>query len=234
MMQDGLILVTGASRGLGRGLVERYLSDGATVAGCARQASDIDHPNYTHFVTDIRDEASVVSMFKGVAALKAPLRLLINNAGTSQASLGILTRGSTAQEIVQTNLLGTFFVSREALKLMQRHKKGRIVNFSSINVPLGSTGSSLYNATKAGVEAMSHVLARECGSVDITINTLGLSLVGNSGMLGALGEKAVAAKQSNMLKPEVLDLDEIVHSINFFASPLARNLTCQTLYFGGL
>jgi 3-oxoacyl-[acyl-carrier protein] reductase len=233
-MQDGRVLITGASRGLGRGLVERFLSAGATVSGCSRQASDLDHPNYTHFVVDIGDEPSVVSMFKQIAALKVPLNLLINNAGVSQASLGILARADSAEQIIRTNLLGTFLVSREALKLMQRQKYGRIVNFSSINVPLASAGSSLYNASKAGVEAFSGVLARECGVADITINTLGLSLVGNSGMLDALGEKAILAKQSNMLKPGVLDLEEIMHAINFFSSPLARNITCQTVYFGGL
>lgn len=233
-MQDGRILITGASRGLGRGLVERLLAAGAIVSGCSRQASDLEHPNYTHFVVDIGDEASVVAMFKEIAALKVPLTLLINNAGVSQASLGILTRAANAEDIVRTNLLGTFFVSREALKLMQRQKYGRVVNFSSINVPLGSAGSSLYNASKAGVEAFSSVLARECGNADITINTLGLSLVNNSGMLEALGEKAVSAKQSNMLKPKVLEVDEILHAVNFFASPLARNMTCQTIYFGGL
>lgn len=233
-MQDGRILITGASRGLGRGLVERLLASGAVVSGCSRQSSDIEHPNYTHFVVDISDEPSVVAMFKDIAALKVPLTLLVNNAGVSQASLGILTRAANAEAIIRTNLLGTFFVSREALKLMQRQKYGRIVNFSSINVPLGSAGSSLYNASKAGVEAFSNVLARECGNADITINTLGLSLVNNSGMLEALGEKAVSAKQSNMLKPKVLEVDEILHAVNFFASPLARNMTCQTLYFGGL
>lgn len=233
-MQDGCVLVTGASRGLGRGLVERLLDAGRTVAGCSRQSSDIEHSNYTHYVVDISDEPSVVAMFRDIAALRVPLTLLVNNAGVSQASLGILTRATNAEAIIRTNLLGTFFVSREAIKLMQRQKYGRIVNFSSINVPLGSVGSSLYNASKAGVEAFSNVLARECGNADITINTLGLSLVSNSGMLGALGEKAMSAKQSNMLKPKVLEIDEILHAVNFFASPLASNLTCQTLYFGGL
>ena len=117
---------------------------------------------------------------------------------------------------------------------MQRQRYGRIVNFSSINVPLGSVGSALYNASKAGVEAMARALTRECGNVDITINTLGLSLVANSGMLDSLSPKALAAKQEALLKPKVLEVEEIMHAINFFASPLARNISCQTVYFGGV
>jgi 3-oxoacyl-[acyl-carrier protein] reductase len=215
-------------------LAEKFLKEGLTVYGCSRQASSIGHQNYKHFTVDVSDESAVVAMLKQIASLKVPVNLLINNAGLTQASLGILTRGVSAQDILNVNLLGNFFVSRETLKLMQRQRYGRIVNFSSINVPLGSVGSALYNASKAGVEAMARALTRECGNLDITINTLGLSLVANSGMLDSLSPKALAAKQEALPKPKALELEEIIHAINFFASPLARNVSCQTVYFGGL
>lgn len=233
-MEVGSVLITGTSRGLGKALAEGFLQTGRVVYGCSRQISSIDHDRYKHFVVDVGDEQSVISMLKAIAASKVPLNLLINNAGLTQASLGILTRVESALDILRTNLLGTFLVSRETLKLMQRQRYGRIVNFSSINVPLGSVGSALYNASKAGVEAMAKTLTRESGSTDITINTLGLSLVANSGMLDSLGPKAVAAKQDALLKPKVLEVEEVMHAINFFASPLARNISCQTLYFGGV
>lgn len=233
-MDRGSVLITGTSRGLGRALAERFLHAGLVVYGCSRQASTIDHQDYRHFTVDVSDEPGVVSMIMQITALKVPVNLLINNAGLTQASLGILTRTETAQDILRTNLLGNFLVSRETLKLMQRQRYGRIVNFSSINVPLGSVGSALYNASKAGVEAMAKVLTRECGNVDITINTLGLSLVAGSGMLDSLSPKALAAKQEALLKPKVLEVEEVMHAINFFASPLARNISCQTVYFGGV
>ena len=233
-MDKGSVLITGTSRGLGKALAEQFLQVGLVVYGCSRQASTIYHQDYRHFTVDVSDEPSVVSMLKQITALKVPVNLLINNAGLTQASLGILTRGASAQDILNTNLLGNFLVSRETLKLMQRQRYGRIVNFSSINVPLGSVGSALYNASKAGVEAMAKVLTRECGNADITINTLGLSLVANSGMLDSLSPKALAAKQEALLKPKVLEVEEIMHAVNFFASPLARNISCQTVYFGGV
>jgi len=233
-MDRGSVLITGTSRGLGRALAEQFLHAGQVVYGCSRQASTIDHQNYKHFTADVSDEQNVVSMIKQIAALKVPVNLLLNNAGLTQASLGVLTRAESARDILNTNLLGNFLVSRETLKLMQRQRYGRIVNFSSINVALGSVGSALYNASKAGVEAMAKVLTRECGNADITINTLGLSLVANSGMLDSLSPKALAAKQEALLKPKVLEVEEIMHAVNFFASPLARNISCQTVYFGGL
>ena len=228
------VLITGTSRGLGKALAEQFLQAGLVVYGCSRQASTIDHQNYRHFTVDVSDELGVVSMLKQITALKVPVNLLINNAGLTQASLGILTRAESAQNILNTNLLGNFLVSRETLKLMQRQRYGRIVNFSSINVPLGSVGSALYNASKAGVEAMAKVLTRECGNADITINTLGLSLVADSGMLDSLSPKALAAKQEALLKPKVLEVEEIMHAVNFFASRLAHNISCQTVYFGGV
>lgn len=233
-MDKGSVLITGTSRGLGKALAEQFLRDGLVVYGCSRQPSRIDHQDYRHFAVDVSDELSVVSMLKQITALKVPVNLLINNAGLTQASLGVLTRGASAQDILNTNLLGSFLVSREVLKLMQRQRFGRIVNLSSINVRLGSVGSSLYNASKAGIEAMAKVLTHECGNVDITINTLGLSLVADSGMLDSLSPNALAAKQEALLKPKMLEVEEIMHAINFFASPLARNISCATVYFGGV
>ena len=233
-MDKGCVLLTGTSRGLGKLLAERFLQSGSKVYGCSRTVSSIEHPAYQHFVVDVGDEAAVVSMFKKITDFKTPIKLLINNAGITQASLGILTRAESAQDILRTNLLGTFLVTRESLKLMQRQKFGRIVNFSSINVPLGSVGSALYNASKAGVEAMTKALVRECGSADITINTLGLSLVADSGMVESLNAKSVAMKQQSLIKSEMLEVEEIMHAIEFLASPLARSITSQVVYFGGV
>ena len=233
-MKKSSVLITGSSRGLGRALAERFLNEGKLVYGCSRMASTIDHKFYKHYAIDIGDEQSVVVMLKDIACLKVPLNLLVNNAGVTNKSLGILTRTESAEDILRTNLLGTFLVSREVLKLMLRQRYGRIINFSSINVPLGSVGSALYNASKSGVESMAKVLIRECGGADITINTIGLSVVANSGMADSLKPHVVVAKQDALLKPKLLEVEEIMHSINFFASPLAQNISCQTIYFGGI
>ena len=229
------ILITGASRGLGRHLAEKYLDMGCFVFGCSRKSDKlISHASYRHFEVDVGNEAAVASMMREIDASRKGLQLLINNAGITQSSLAIMTRSAVAEEVIRTNLLGTFLVSREVMKIMQRQKQGRIVNFSSINVPLGSSGSCIYNATKAGVEALAIALTREVGKADVTINTLGLSLVAATGMLEGLSGKALSEKQVGLLKPAVLETEEIIHAIEFLASNLARNISGQTIYFGGL
>lgn len=228
------LLVTGSSRGLGKLLAEAYLSMGVTVFGCSRNASTIEHQNYRHFVLDIADEASIVSMVKEISLLKIRLDLVINNAGIAQSSLGILTSTKTVGEIINTNFLGTFLVIRESLKLMQRQRYGRIVNFSSINVPLASVGSSIYNASKAAIESMATTLSRENAKADITINTIGLSVADKTGMSDSLTLKSLAEKQRQLIKPDLIKVEEIIHAINFLASPLAKNICAQTIYFGGV
>jgi 3-oxoacyl-[acyl-carrier protein] reductase len=172
-------------------------------------------------------------MFKEISLLKIRLDLVINNAGITQFSLGILTRAITAGEIINTNILGTFLITREALRLMQRQRYGRIVNFSSINVPLGSIGGSIYNASKAAMESMATTLSRENAKADITINTIGLSVVDKTGMSDSLTPKALAEKQCLLIKPDLIKVEEIIHAINFLASPLSKNICAQTIYFGG-
>ena len=228
------MLVTGTSRGLGRMIAEAYLNMGMTVFGCSRNVSTIQHKNYRHFILDITDEAKISSMIKEISLLKINLDLVINNAGLSQSSLGILTSAKNAREIIDTNIFGTFLVTREALKLMQRQRYGRVVNFSSINVPQGSVGSSLYSASKAAIESMALTLSRETAKINITINTIGLSLVDGTGMLGSLSPKSISEKKDLLIKPELLNVEEIILAINFFASPLAKNICSQKIYFGGV
>lgn len=232
-MDSGIILITGTGRGLGKSLAESFLSDGFSVFGCSRSAPTIFDDRYRHFVMDVADESAVAMLFREISACKMSLDLVVNNAGVTQSSLAIMTKAEKAEAIIKTNLLGNFLVSREALKLMLRQKRGRIVNFSSINVPLGSVGSALYNACKAGAEALARTLANESRGSDITINTLGLSLVAHTGMVEDLSPKALEDKRIHLLKPELIHASEVRHTLDFLRSPLARNITAQTIYFGG-
>jgi NAD(P)-dependent dehydrogenase (short-subunit alcohol dehydrogenase family) len=94
-------------------------------------------------------------------------------------------------------------------------------------------GSSLYSASKAALQSLALTLSRESAKVDITINTIGLSVVDKTGMLASLSQKALTEKQSLLIKPNLLSIDEIIHAIDFFSSPYSKNICAQTLYFGG-
>jgi 3-oxoacyl-[acyl-carrier protein] reductase len=172
-------------------------------------------------------------MFAEIASTRGGVDLLINNAGSASSQVALLMSSATFASVVQTNLVGTFIVTREALRLMKRRRFGRIINFSSINVPLASVGGAAYNASKAALESLAKTLSRECANDDIAINCIGLSLVAGSGMVEAVAPAALAAKQQALIKPASLDIAEVMHAIEFFASPQARNITGQTIYCVG-
>ena len=227
-------LVTGTSRGIGSNLAQGLCGRGHSVIGCSRGSADISHSNYRHFQLDICQEKSVQGMFADLARDKCPLDVLINNAGLAQSSPVLLTTQKSAQEILSINLIAAFVMAREALKLMKRRKFGRIINFTSINVPLASSGSSIYNASKAALEALSETLTWELIGDDITVNSLGLSLVADSGMASELSPDARQEKLQALAKPALLEIGEIIHAIEFLSARKAKNISGQTIYFGGI
>ena len=233
--QQAAVLVTGASRGLGLLLAKVFAARGERVVGFARSAPGFEHPNYRHVQIDLTDDSQVIKAFAVLNADPAGIRLCINNAGVAQSNLALLTKAQTFADTLNSNLTSAFIVSREALKHMKRRRFGRIVNMTSINVPMASAGGVAYNASKAGLEAMMRTLVNEVGPAeDITLNALGLSLVAQSGMVENLSEAGLAAKVSRLPRPALLQVDEIVHALDFLAAPEARNITGQTLYFGGV
>jgi 3-oxoacyl-[acyl-carrier protein] reductase len=229
-----IVLVTGTSKGIGKALAQAFLERGDRVHGCSRSAAAIAHPGYGHTELDLADDTAVRQMFRTLAGGPERLEAVIHNAGLTQNRLALMTGAAEAEQLIRANLLAAFLVNREAVKLMKRTRYGRIVNMSSINVRLASAGSTLYNATKAAVETLGASLSRECGGDDITINCLAPSLVAESGMAASLSAEGAAAKQAALPKPQLLETAELVHAIDFLTHPLARNITGQTIYFGGV
>jgi len=230
-----VVLVTGSSRGVGRSVAEALIEQGDFVFGCSRSGEPpFAHERYRHGSLDVTDEKAVRTMIAEITTAYGRIDITVNNAGVSSSRLGLLTSASDFTTVLQANLVGAFVVMRESMRVMKRAKFGRIINFSSINVPLASLGAAPYNASKAGLENLCITLSRECAADDITINCIGLSLVGNSGMVDSLSQSAISAKQEELIKPSLLEVGEIIHAINFFAAPEARNITGQTIYFGGV
>lgn len=161
MTEQEVVLITGSSRGIGRFLVEHFLQRGALVEGCARSAVDWELPGYTHHQVDVSNEGQVKAMLSAIQRRHGRLDIAINNAGIAAMNHALLTPGETASRILNINVLGSFLVCREAAKLMRRRNYGRIVNFSTIAVPLRLEGEALYAAAKSAVEMLTRVLARE-------------------------------------------------------------------------
>ena len=166
-------MITGTRKGIGKHLAYRYANAGYTVIGCSRRAVDFELENYSHFCLDVADEQAVQQMFSEIRKSYGRLDILINNAGTASMNHFLLTPLPTVEKVMNTNFTGTFLMCRGAAKLMQKKRWGRIVNFSTVAVPFNLDGEAIYVASKAAVEALTKVLARELAEQGITVNAIG-------------------------------------------------------------
>src|ERR1700756_3441870 len=172
-MAPAVTLITGTRKGIGKFLAQHYLQLAHQVIGCSRAEAGWTAPNYTHFCCDVSDEEAVKNTFLCIRRRFGRLDHLINNAGVAAMNHSLLTPLNTLQQVMQTNVIGTFLFCREAAKLMQKRKTGRIVNFSTVAVPLKLAGESAYVASKSAVEALTQVLAYELAQYGITVNAIG-------------------------------------------------------------
>ena len=131
-----VVLVTGSRKGSGHHLSAHFVRQGAIVEGCSRQPAGWDLPGYTHHNVDVTDEESVRRMIDSIRERHGRIDVAINNAGIASLNHSLLTPVQTFAQIVSTNLVGTFIVSRESAKLMRRRSFGLIINFSTVAVPL--------------------------------------------------------------------------------------------------
>jgi len=138
-------LVTGTRKGIGHHLALHLLKKGCHVAGLSRRESDLKHENYRHYISDISEEKSVLDVVRQIKKDLGPITVLVNNAGAASMNHVLLTPMSTYDSVFNTNVRGSFLLLRECAKQMVRANGGRIINLSSIAVPLNLEAS--YEAT---------------------------------------------------------------------------------------
>ena len=226
-------LVTGSRRGVGRLITEHLLQHGAHVAGFARGEATLEHPNYVHFQVDVSDPASVQKGFAALKKITEVVHIVVNNAAVLTSQYAMIMPPAAAQAMINTNLLGTFMVSREASKMMRKSKWGRIINIGSMAASLEPIGDSVYAACKAGVSTLANVMARELAPLNVTCNTLGVSGI-QSDMLAQLPKDKIAAVIAGLPLPRFAEPDDILNVIDFFASDRSSYITAQTVFLGGV
>ncbi|MDP1725471.1 MAG: SDR family oxidoreductase [Bacteroidota bacterium] len=233
MESNKVILITGSRKGIGRGLAEYYLEKKYFVVGCSRLASDLSHSNYLHFTLDISDELAVKKMMISVKDKFGKLDILINNAGIASMNHVLLTPLSTVIKLFETNFLGTFLCSREAVKLMQKKKFGRIVNLTSIAVPLQLEGEAIYASSKSAVEQLTKNMAKELGVFGITMNAIGPTPI-ETDLIKAVPKNKIEDLLDKQTIKRYGNLNDIINIVEFFISPNSSFITGQILYLGGI
>lgn len=234
MIDRKVMLITGTSRSIGKYLAEYYSGQGFIVIGCSRKEVEQAWPNYRHFVLDVTDEVKVKQMFMTIAREYGRLDVLINNAGMQTINYVLLTTVNTVNDVFRVNVVGSFLFCREAAKLMKKNKEGRIINLSSIAVPLASPGSAIYSASKAAIEQLTKVLSKEVYNDGIKVNVLSLSIVQDSGMAGNLNEQIVRETLNRTITKKPITYQDISQSIDSLMTGKDKEFTGQVIYLGGV
>jgi 3-oxoacyl-[acyl-carrier protein] reductase len=234
MTEQPTILVTGSRAGIGRALAEYFLGQGWKVVGCSRHETDLVHPLYRHYVADVSDEHAVHEMFVHIRRENGHLDALVNNAGMRDAVPFVSEPPGLLRRTLEVNVVGTANCCKEAAKLMQAKRTGRIVNLSSIAVRLASPGMSAYSSSKAAVEQLGRVLAREFMPWGITINTLRLSFVAGSGMYDATPEPVRTETIEATALGRPLTTAEVCAVVRFLVSADNGGMTGQILQLGDI
>jgi len=233
MKDPEVVLITGTSRGIGRFLVDYFIKKGATVNGCSRKKIEWSLPGYKHHVADVTNETHVKALFSSIKKQHGRLDVTINNAGIASMNHFLLMPSKTATEIIETNLLGTFLVSRESGKLMKKHHYGRIVNFSTIAVPMLIEGEAIYAASKSAVVTFTKIIARELSEFGITCNVVGPTPIETDLIRGVPPEK-INRVVSKLAIKRIGRFKDIANVIDFFIKPESDYITGQVIYLGGV
>ena len=228
-----IVLITGTRKGIGRFLAEHFVRRGALVEGCSRVAPEWALEGYTHHCLDVADETQVKAMLSSIQRRHRRLDILINNAGIASMNHALLIPTSTVDRIMATNFRGTFLLCREAAKLMQRRRYGRIVNVSTVAVPMRLAGESIYAASKSAVVTFTQILARELAELGITCNVVAPTLIETDLIRGVPQEKLDSIVNQLAIK-RFGRFEDVANVIDFFVRPESEYVTGQTIYLGGI
>ena len=232
-MPTPVTLITGTRKGIGRFLAEHYCKIGHRVFGCSRSEADWSCDGYTHLIADVSDEAQVKTVFSTIRKVEGRLDNLLNNAGVASMNHSLLTPVSSVRKVLETNVVGSFLFCREAAKQMRKGKYGRIVNFSTVAVPLKLEGEAAYVASKAAVEALTDVLSREFASFGVTVNTVGPVPI-RTDLIRSIPDDKIRAIVERQAIKRMGEFRDVANVTDFFLSEHSDFITGQHIYLGGL
>ncbi len=225
-----MIIVTGASRGLGNAICKSLISKNIEVFGIARNTSHLDFPSAECDITNPEEIKAIAKLLKKEGH---KITGLINTAGVAAMNLAILTPSEVAKKIVETNLLGTIYCCQIFSPLMLRHKEGFIVNFSTIAVALGLKGESIYVASKAGIEGFTRVFAREMGDFNINVNCIAPGPI-QTDLIQGISQKTIDKIMDQQIIRKMFTTETVCDLIDLFMDPKSKSITGEVFNIGGV
>ena len=238
-MLDGRVaLVTGASRGIGAAIAATLAGAGARVIGTATSAGGAEAIGKSlgdrgrGLVLDIASDESVQSVIKDISANEGAPTIVVNNAGITRDNLLLRMKDDEWDDVVGTNLSGTFRVCKAALRGMMKAKFGRIINIASVIAVMGNAGQANYAAAKAGMIGFSKSLAKEVGSRNITVNVVAPGFI-DTDMTRVLPEAQREAMLGQVPLGRLGEAADIAAAVAFLASAGAAYITGETLHVNG-
>ena len=238
-LKGEIVLVTGASRGIGAAIADELAALGATVIGTATSeagATAIGDRLAAHGghgrVLNVTDSAAVDALIDDIAKQHGAVSILVNNAGITRDQLLMRMRDEDWQAIIDTNLTSVYRTSKAVMRGMMKARKGRIISIASVIGLTGNPGQSNYAAAKAGIIAFSKSLAREIGSRGITVNVVAPGFI-DTDMTRGLPDDAKQALLGQIALGRLGDVSDIAKAVAFLASPAASYITGETLHVNG-
>ena len=216
------VLVTGGNRGIGRAIAEAFLAQGDQVAVTTRNGGAPE--GALDVRCDITDQEAVDAAFAQIEEAHGPVEILVANAGVTKDTLVLRMSDEDWSSVIDTNLTGSFRVTKRAAKGMLRLRRGRIIYISSVVGLLGSAGQVNYAASKAGLVGMARSLARELGSRSITANVVAPGFV-DTDMTAVLTDDQKNAITGQVPLGRYADPGEIASVVTWLASDGAAYIT---------
>ena len=236
------VIVTGGTRGIGAGITESFLKKGATVVATysgndeAAKAFQDKNSLYGNKLVlkkfNVANTSEVEAFFTEYDKDFSSLEVLVNNAGIRKDNIVASMSENDWDSVIDTNLKGTYNMSRFAILSMMKNRYGRIVNMSSVGGKLGLPGQANYAASKAGQIAMSLSISKEVAKRNITINNVCPGFI-ETELLKDLPEDQVKEYKSQVPMKRFGKVDEVAHAVLFFASKESSYITGATLDIAG-